>query len=239
MARASLAAIAVVAATASSCGSGKPPPVQLEGGTAATGGKAIVLDASTEEKLASQQGGVYAVELRGIDKGAGDASFDRPGYVDKTRCVASPCTWTVVPAKASTYEYKAFLVDLRNGSDAGASDPVRLDWTAPPRPEAIRLFVNGKTPPTTPLTGEDYSKFPAGPLHVEAKWQTDAGRTGYYVQLSIGNKVYAKCSTGTSCPVPEEVPLAADDLMSWTVQLLTSKGDKVADGFKVCLDSSA
>ena len=27
--------------------------------------------------------------------------------------------------------------------------------------------------------------------------------------------------------------------MSWTVQLLTTKGDKVADGFKVCLDAGA
>jgi hypothetical protein len=37
--------------------------------------------------------------------------------------------------------------------------------------------------------------------------------------------------------VPGNVPLAKNDLMSWTVQLLTTKGDKVADGFKVCLDA--
>jgi hypothetical protein len=229
--------MAVVVAVAAGCGSSKPPPVQLEGGTESTGGKAIVLSASTDEKLASQLHGVYAVELRGIDKGMSGASFDKPGYVDKTRCVLSPCEWTLAPAKASTYEFKAFLVDLRNGTDAGESDSVKLDWSAPPRPEAIKLFVNGKTPPTTPLTGEDYSKFQAGALHVEAKWTTDAGDTGYYVKLSVGKKVYARCSTGTSCPVPGDVPLARNALMSWTVQLLTRKGDKVADGFKVCLDA--
>jgi hypothetical protein len=236
MARASLAAMAVVA-VAAGCGSSKPPPVQLEGGTESTGGKAIVLTASTDKKLASQLHGVYAVELRGIDKGTSGASFDKPAYVDKTRCVLSPCEWTLAPAKASTYEYKAFLVDLRNGTDAGESDSVKLDWPAPPRPEAIKLFVNGKTPPTTPLTGEDYSKFPAGPQQVEAKWTTDASDTGYYVKISVGDKVYAHCSTGTSCPVPGNVPLAKNDLMSWMVQLLTTKGDKVADGFKVCLDA--
>ena len=236
-ARASLAALAVVVAVAAGCGSSKPPPVQLEGGTESTGGKAIVLSASTDKPLASQLHGVYAVELRGIDKGTSGASFDKPSYVDKTRCVLSPCEWTLAPAKASTYEFKAFLVDLSNGTDAGESDSVKLDWSAPPRPEAIKLFVNGKTPPTTPLTGEDYSKFPAGPQQVEAKWTTDASDTGYYVMISVGDKVYAHCSTGTSCPVPGDVPLAKNDLMSWTVQLLTTKGDKVADGFKVCLDA--
>ncbi len=238
MARASLAAIAVVVAAATGCGS-STPPVQLEGGTGAAGGKALVFSASTDETLAAQKDGVYAMELRGIDADADGASFDEPAYVDKTRCVVSPCEWTVVPAKASTYEFKSFLVDLKTNEDAGSSDPVKLDWTAPPRPEAIKLFINGKTPKSTSLDDDDYTKFAAGPLQVEAKWATDASGTGYYVKISEGAREHARCATGTSCRVPGTVPLTAKDLMEWKVELLTTKGDKLADGFKVCLDASA
>src|SRR5262249_34728773 len=158
------------------------------------------------KKLASEKGGVYAVELRGINADSGGASFDDAEYVAKTRCVASPCEWTVVPAKASTYEFKAFLIDLRNNKPEGESHGVKLDWAAPPRPEEIELLVNGRTPPSTPLEGDDYSDFPHGPMQVLAKWTTDARDTGYYVKISAGDRVYAQCSTGTSCPVPEKVP---------------------------------
>ena len=152
------------------------------------------------------------MELRGINSDSDDGSFDQPGYVSETRCILSPCEWTVVPAKASTYEFKAFLIDPRNDKVGGESDSVKLDWAAPPRPQAIKLFVNGETPPTTPLTDDDYSKFPAGPLQVEAKWTTDASGTGYYVKISADNRVYARCSTGTSCRVPGKVPLADNRL---------------------------
>ena len=74
-------------------------------------------------------------------------------------------------------------------------------------------------------------------MQVEAKWTTDASGTGYYVKISADNRVYARCSTGTSCRVPGKVPLADNRLMTWTVELLTTKGNKVAGGFKVCLDA--
>jgi hypothetical protein len=239
MARVSLAAIAVVVAAATGCGS-STPAVHLEGGTDAADGKAIVLSASTDAKLASQQGGVHGLELRGIDADSGDASFDEPDYVDKTRCALSPCEWTVVPAKAATYEFKAFLVDVvKESGDVGESNSVKVDWAAPPRPEAIKLFVNGKAPPTAPLDGDLYTKFPAGPLRVEAKWAGDARGTGYYVKISQGAKAYARCSTGTSCRVPGTVPLGTKDLMEWKVELLTTKGDRLAGGFRVCLEAAA
>ena len=222
---------------AAGCGSSKPS-VQLEGGTDAAGGKALVFSASTKEKLASEKGGVYAIELRGIDANADGASFDKPKYVEKTRCVANPCEWTIVPAKASTYQFKAFLIDLTNNKTSGESDGVKLDWAAPPRPQAIMLHVNGKTPPSVPLDGENYSNFPHGPMQVEATWTTDARDTGYYVKISANDKVYATCTSGTTCRVPEQVPLAVNDEFSWTVQLLTTKGNKVAGGFKVCLEGT-
>ncbi|HEX4323676.1 MAG TPA: hypothetical protein VHZ77_03485, partial [Gaiellaceae bacterium] len=75
-----------------------------------------------------------------------------------------------------------------------------------------------------------------GPMQAEARWTTDASGTGYYVTISIGNKVYARCSTGTTCPVPQKLPLGVGDEVSWTLQLMTTKGKKVADGFKVCLE---
>jgi hypothetical protein len=237
MARAALGALAVVVATAAGCGSSKPPPVQLKGGTDAAGGKAIVLSTSTDKKLASFQ----AIALRGISADPDGASFDKAGYVDNQRCVATACEWTVVPAKAGTYEYKAFLVDLRDNKAAGASDAVKVDWAAPARPKAIKLFVNGKTPPRTPLEDDEYHDFPAGPMQVVAKWTTDARDTGYYVKISNADegRVYARCSTGTSCQVPVTVPLGANEELSWQVELLTTQGNKVASGFKVCLEGEA
>ena len=80
---------------------------------------------------------------------------------------------------------------------------------------------------------------PAGPLQFDAKWTTDARDTGYYVKISAGDRAVARCFAGTSCRVPETLSLEADDLMGWKVELLTTKGDKVADGFKVCLEGHA
>jgi hypothetical protein len=240
MARMSLAALGLVLAVAATgCGSGTAP-VELEGGTAATAGKALTFIASTDKTLGSEKGGVYAIELRGVDANAGDrASFDKPDYVDKSRCIAEPCEWTVVPKSAANYEFKAFLIDLRNNKEAGGSNPVELDWKAPPRPKGITLYVNGTTPATTPLDADDYTEFPVGQLQVEAKWTTDARDTGYYVRLSMGDQVYARCTVGTSCRVRKKFPLGLEEEMSWTVQLMTTRGNKVADGFKVCLEGAA
>ncbi len=89
---------------------------------------------------------------------------------------------------------------------AGESNAVKLNWAAPPHPQSITLSVNGKTPPSVPLSGDHYSEFPAGPMQVEATWNTDARDTGYYVTIAIDDKVYARCSSGTSCSVPKQVP---------------------------------
>lgn len=49
-----------------------------------------------------------------------------------------------------TYEYQAVLLDLVHNKTAGESNVVNASWEAPPRPRAITLFVNGKTPPSVP-----------------------------------------------------------------------------------------
>ena len=239
---ASFVALALVG-TASSCGSSKSgsskPGVELAGDTKATGGKALFFTASTDEKLA-QAGGLYAVELRGIDlKRPRRATFDQADYVDRHRCDAKPCEWTISPTAASTYEFRAFLIDLRSNKSAGQSAPVEVDWAAAPRPHALKLLVNGKSPPTTPLDGEDYSDMAAGRMQAEARWVTDARGTGYYLTISIGDRVYARCTTGTSCRVPAKPKLGVDQEVSWTVKLLTTQGNKVVTGFKVCLAGSA
>jgi hypothetical protein len=244
----SLVALALIV-TASGCGSSKSgsskpggsikPGVELAGGTQATGGKALFLTASTGKKL-SVDGGLYAVELRGIDlKRPQHATYDRPDYLDRHRCDAKPCEWTVIPGPASTYEFRAFLIDLRNNKSVGQSRPVQVVWTAPPRPQALKLLVNGKSRPTTPLDGEDYSDIAAGKMQVEARWATDARDTGYYMTISIGDRVHARCSTGTSCPVPAKLRLRVHQEVSWTVKMLTTRGDKVVTGFKVCLTGRA
>src|SRR5262249_10766121 len=161
----------------------------------------LVLRATTDKRLALETGGLYALELRGIDTDSDNASFDKPEFLEQ-RCVAQPCEWTVVPAKAANYDFKAFLIDLRGNKAAGESNAVKRDGTAPPGPQATGLSVNGKAPPKTPMGADDYSDFPAGPMSVEAKWKTDAGPTGYYVKISTDDKVYARCFTGTSCRVP-------------------------------------
>jgi hypothetical protein len=233
------AAAAVVVAAAAGCGSGGKSAVQLEVTTKPAGGKALVFTASTNKKLASQKGGLYALELRGIDTDSAGASFDHPGYIDPNRCIGgSTCQWTVVPAKAARYEFKVFLLDYVHDNTAGESNAVKLRWAAPPRPAAIKLFVNGKTPPSVSLAADHYSDFPAGPMQVEAKWTTDARDTGYYVRISVDGRVYARCSTGTACPVSQRLPLNVGNEVSWMLELVTTRGNKVVGGFKVCLEGA-
>jgi hypothetical protein len=164
--------------SASGCGSSKTasnepgsskPDVELQADTQATGGKATVFTASTGEKLAAE-GGLYAVELRGVDlKRPQRAPYDRPDYLDRHRCDAKPCEWTVIPGPASTYEFRAFLIDLRSNESVAQSRPAQVVWKAPPRPQGLKFLVNGKTPPTTPLDGEDYSDMAAGKMQAEAR----------------------------------------------------------------------
>ena len=237
-----LAAAGVVVALTAGCGSSKPASslptdVTFQVGTKSTGGKALVLTAKTDKKLASQKGGLYALQLRGIGSGG---SFDHPTYVDQSQCVGgSSCEWTVAPDKAGDYEYEVYLLDMVHDDTAGASNPVKVSWAAPPRPTAITLFVNGKTPPSVPLIGDHYSNFPSGPMQVEAKWTTDARNTGYYLTITDDSGVSARCSVGTSCRVPKHVLLGVKAEDSWMVELLTTRGNKVAEGFKVCLRGEA
>jgi hypothetical protein len=236
----SLAAAAVVVAVTAGCGGSGKHDVQLDVSTNSTAGKALVFKATTAAKLASQKGGLYAAELRGVDTGSSGASFDHPTYVDPNRCVGgSSCEWSVVPAKAGKYEYEVVLLDLVHDKTAGESNTVDVSWKPPPRPQAIKLFVNGKTPKSVPLSADNYSDFPAGPMQVEAKWTTDASNTGYYVHISDDAGISATCSAGTSCRIPKAVPLAVGQEDSWTLELLTTQGHKVAGGFKVCLTGVA
>ena len=235
----SLAAVVVVVAVSAGCGSSKNA-VKLDVTTHSTNGKALVFTAATNAKFATAKGSLYALELRGFDSDSANASFERPTFTDPNRCIGgSTCQWTVAPDKAGNYQYKVFLLDLVHDKTAGESNAVHLNWAAPPRPSSIKLAVNGKTPPSVPLSGDHYSDFPAGPMQVEAKWNTDAGDTGYYVTIGIDDKVYARCSSGTSCSVPKQVPLPAGQEVSWVVQLMTTKGNKVAGGFKTCLKGVA
>jgi predicted small lipoprotein YifL len=77
--RPSLVAL-MASGTLAGCGS-SGPSVELEDGTKATGGKALVLKASTDARLSSSGGGYFAVELRGIDVRHGErATYERPDY---------------------------------------------------------------------------------------------------------------------------------------------------------------
>jgi hypothetical protein len=222
------------------CGSASSS-VELQGGTEATGGKALFFTATTDEGLAQVKvGSKLALELRGINLDSTPrATYDRADYVDKTRCAAEPCEWTVAPNRAATYEFRAFLVDIRNGKSAGdRSEPVEVVWDAPPRPRALKLLVNGKPQPITPLadTTDHYHDIPAGKLDVEAVWTGDASGTGYDVAISNSQPpVDERCSTGTSCRVPAKVPILENQEMSWVVKVQTSRGHKLVTGFKVCL----
>ncbi len=236
-----VALIAIVAGTLTGCGS-SGSSIELQDGSDATGGKALFFKASTDERLAGS-GGDFALELRGIDVAHKNATYDRPTYHDKVRCIVLPCEWTVAPDAASTYEFRAFLIDQRKNKPAGKSAPVEVDWAAPPRPHALELLVNGKSMPVIPLDGGDeYIDIPAGKLQVEAQWTTDARDTGYVVVISTAepqDRVYARCSTGTSCLVPVKVPILVDQEVSWVVEVLTTRGGKVVTGGRVCLDGRA
>jgi len=228
--------VVAVGCGSSTAGSSLPQNVHLELDTKATGGKALVISATPAKKIAEQKKILYVLELRGIPSGG---SFDHPSFVDEDRCVGGGgCEWTVAPGKAGRYEYQVLLIDQIHDKNAGQSNAVKVNWTAPPRPRDITLFVNGKTPPSVSLSQDHYSEFPSSPMQVEAKWTTDLRGTGYYLTISDDYGPRARCSVGTSCRVPKKVPLPVGAEDSWTVELLTTKGDKIADGFKVCVEGA-
>jgi hypothetical protein len=233
----------MVAGTLTSCGS-SGLSVELEDSSQATGGKALLFKASTDAKLSGTTGGYFGVELRGIDVTRAErATYDRPDYRNKTLCFAPPCEWTVVPDAAGKYEFRAFLIDQRNKKSAAKSGPVEVEWAAPPQPHALELLINGKSMPIQSFDGDDeYIPIRAGKLRLEGRWTTDARGTGYQVAISADepdNHVYARCSTGTSCVVPVEVPIRVDQELTWEIKVLTKRGGKLVAGGRVCLSGQA
>ena len=233
----------VVGATLTGCGS-SGPSIELEDASDVTGGKALLFKASTDAKLSGTVGGYYALELRGINVSRTEhATYDRPDYRDKVRCFVLPCEWTVIPDAAAKYEFRTFLIDQRKEKSAGESEPVEVDWAAPPRPHSLKLLFNGKSLPTLALDGGDeYIDFPAGKVHVEGQWTTDARDTGYHVVISTvapQEKVFARCTAGTSCVVPVKTRLLVDREVSWVMTVVTTRGGKVVSGARVCLAGKA
>jgi hypothetical protein len=47
--------------------------------------------------------------------------------------------------------------------------------------------------------------------------------------------VYATCTTGTTCNATRREPIRDDQEVSWKLELVTTQGEKVVMGFKVCL----
>jgi hypothetical protein len=109
-----------------------------------------------------------------------------------------------------------------------------------PRPHNVKLLINGKRWHLDTLNGGDnYIDIRARKLRVEARWQTDARGTGYYVLISTSEPVskdLARCSSGTSCLVPKRVPIAFNQEMTLTVKVLKRPSDMVAAAFKACLN---
>ena len=235
-----LSALPLLAVALAGCGGGSSSSaVELENHTASTGGKALVLTASTDEKLV-QQGSNLVLALKGIDTEKPGASYEQPDYTAQAQCTASPCEWTVVPDKASTYEFKAYVVDAESQEESGSSDPVAAEWTAPARPEDFTFLINGKSYPLTPVAEgiDEYLPVPTGAMQVKATWNGDAAGTGYSIVLTNGRQVNETCSTGTSCAVPQDVPIDSEQEMNWHLQVVTAQGGKPVEAFQVCLIGS-
>jgi hypothetical protein len=233
------------ALTLAGCGGGdsdsSSAAVELKDDTAVTGGKALVLTASTDEQLV-QQGGDLVLELRGIDTSRTPrATYDKPDYAPPGQCTSSPCEWTLAPDEDATWEFKAFLVNLQTRATGGESDPLQADWTATPRPKDFTLVVDGKSYAAEEVVGatDTYLPVPPGTLDVEARWTGDAGSTGYAVVLTNGREVEERCATGTSCAAPGEVPLQEEQELDWRLHVYTAQGNKLVESFQVCLVGKA
>jgi hypothetical protein len=79
-------------------------------------------------------------------------------------------------------------------------------------------------------------------MKVQAQWTGNATRSGYVVRIRTTepkNRVYARCSTGTTCAVSQRVPARLDDEWSWVLEVVTVHGQRVVAGFQVCASSGA
>jgi hypothetical protein len=112
-------------------------------------------------------------------------------------------------------------------------------------PHALRLLINGKQLPITPFGGPDrYNPIKATKLSVEARWKTSLTGTGYRVVITTTEpttRTWRTCTTGTSCVVPQQVPMLKGEEMSWTVRVMKVKPHfvKILGGFMVCLARNA
>jgi len=110
------------------------------------------------------------------------------------------------------------------------------------RPHAVRLLINGKSWPLEALTTYRYRPFHATTLRVEARWLTNARGTGYHVVVGIGEtqvRTLARCTSGTSCRVPQRLQLPVGKEMTLQVRILKTSSKKVVTGYKACLIGSA
>jgi hypothetical protein len=108
-------------------------------------------------------------------------------------------------------------------------------------PTALKLLINGKQLPITPFSGPDkYNRITASKLHVQATWKTSLTGTGYRIVITTTEptvRTWRTCTTGTSCVVPQTVPMLKGEEMSWTVRLMKVKPHQITilAGFMVCL----
>jgi hypothetical protein len=112
------------------------------------------------------------------------------------------------------------------------------------QPHALRLLMNGKQLPITRFGAPDhYIPVSARKLRVEALWQGNLQGTGYRVVITTTEpttRTWRTCTSGTSCLVPQQVPIVKGEEMSWTVRIMKVQPHfiKILSGFMVCLAGS-
>jgi hypothetical protein len=113
------------------------------------------------------------------------------------------------------------------------------------KPQALKLLINGKQLPITQFGGVDrYTPIKVSTLRVVARWKGSLSGTHYKVQISTTEpttRLWRTCSTGTSCPVRQQVPIHKGQEFSWIVRIVLVKPHlrKVVGGFMVCLVRNA
>jgi hypothetical protein len=228
--------LCVVLALAAGPAGAAVPTVSITGGGQAASGKSLPFTAKVNVKLGTR----FALELRGIDlKRSPRSSFNQPEYRDPRTCKRLPCSWGVTSQVPIDYEFRAFLVDPRNGTPIAASAGVRGIWSSGPQPHGFRFFVNGKPIKLGPIDGSDnYIEVPSGKARIETRWTTDAGPTAFSVVVSTvepTDATYATCKSGTVCRVPVRVPIGKGVEMSWHVSVVTKRGRQLVIGYQACL----
>jgi len=141
-------------------------------------------------------------------EGASRATFGNADLVHPDRCVLQPCAWTVLPEKASTYAFKTFLIDLNTHKQAAQSRAVRAAWAPTPRPHDIKVFINGKDLPLTPLDGGDeYLPNPGGQARRRGSMDDRCGEHGLLrrdLDRRAGGAGSCDLQDGYDLPCPDE-----------------------------------